>query len=95
MRSVSKKDFKDHLSRYLDEARNGEAIEIRDRNKPIARLMPVSAEAIMDKEEMALVAAGKLKPREQLLPDSFFSMPGPDISLEKAVAAVVADRDED
>jgi prevent-host-death family protein len=95
VRSVSKKDFKDHLSRYLSEARNGEASEIRDRNKPIARLVPVSDEAIMDEEERALVAAGKLKPREQLLPDSFFSMPGPDISIEKAVAAVVADRDED
>jgi len=95
VRSVSKKDFKDHLSRYLSEARKGVAIEICERNKPIARLVPVSAEAVIDEEEMALVAAGKLKPREQLLPDSFFSMPGPDISIEKAVAAVVADRDED
>ena len=95
MRSISKKEFKDHLSRYLSEASQGEAIEIRDRDKPIARLVPVLPEAILDEEEMALVMAGKLKPREHLLPDSFFSMPGPDLSLEKAVAAVVADRDED
>ena len=97
MRSVSKKDFKDHLSRYLSEARKGEAIEIRDRNKPIARLVPVSEDSVDEEERelRELAAAGLVKLPERELPESFFSMPGPDISLEKAVAAVVADREED
>jgi len=34
-------ELKDHLSRYLRAAEQGEEIEVTDRNRPIARIVPV------------------------------------------------------
>lgn len=38
MESANVAEFKKHLSSYLERARNGETIEIRKRNVPIAEL---------------------------------------------------------
>lgn len=94
MRSVNIAALKNHLSSYLNQVREGEEILIKDRNVPIARIVPLSADDL-DAEEMVLAAAGKLKPRQQALPESFWSMPAPRVSLDKVVAAVMAERDED
>ena len=94
MRSVNIAALKNHLSSYLNRVREGEEILIRDRNVPIAKIVPLSADD-SDAEEIALAAAGKLKLRQQTLPESFWSMPAPRVSLEKAVAAVMAERNED
>ena len=34
-------DFKNHLSRFLSMVENGEEIEVRKRNIPIARVIPI------------------------------------------------------
>ena len=36
-------EFKDHLSEYLAAVRNGDELEIRKRNVPVARVVPVPA----------------------------------------------------
>lgn len=95
MRSVNIADLKNNLNTYLDQVRQGEEILIKDRQQPIARIVPLTMARHIDAEERALAAAGKLRPRKQLLPDSFWSSPAPRVSLQRAVAAVVADRDED
>jgi prevent-host-death family protein len=95
MRSVNIAALKDHLSSYLNQVREGEEILIRDRNVPIAKIVPLSPADDSDAEEMVLAAAGKLKPRQQTLPETFWSMPAPRVSLKKTVAAVTAERDED
>ncbi|MCI0488405.1 MAG: type II toxin-antitoxin system prevent-host-death family antitoxin [Blastocatellia bacterium] len=97
MRSVNISDLKNNLSRYLSEVREGKELVIRDRNTPIAKLVPISPAEDADDEEKELeelAADGVIRLAQQELPDSFFSMPGPDIPIERAVAAVVADRDE-
>jgi len=60
MRSVNVAELKNQLSRYLTFAKGGEEIVIRDRNVPVAKLVPFSAEEAAE-EELLLVAAGKMR----------------------------------
>ena len=87
-------ELKNNLSRYLRRVRHGEEILIRDRNLPIASIVPLNGTDQIDAETQALVAAGKLRLGKGRLPDSFWSMPGPRISARRLAAAVVADREE-
>lgn len=64
MRSVNVAVLKNQLSKYLTFARSGEEIVIRDRNLPVAKLIPFSTEDASE-EELLLVAAGKMRlPKE-------------------------------
>ena len=60
MRSVNVAELKNRLSKYLTFAKGGEEVVIRDRNLPVAKLVPFSAEGA-DDQELMLVAAGKLR----------------------------------
>jgi prevent-host-death family protein len=60
MRSVSVADLKNRLSKYLALAKGGEEIIIRNRNLPVAKLVPFSSEEGTE-EELLLVAAGKMR----------------------------------
>jgi prevent-host-death family protein len=60
MRSVNVAELKNQLSKYLKYAKSGEEITIRDRNLPVAKLVPFSAEGCSE-EELLLVAAGKMR----------------------------------
>ena len=62
MRTVNVAKLKDQLSKYLTFAKSGEEVVIRDRNLPVAKLVPFSAEGA-DAQELRLVAAGKLRLR--------------------------------
>jgi prevent-host-death family protein len=72
MRSVNVAELKNQLSKYLTFAKTGEEIIIRDRNLPVAKLVPFSAEVVAE-EELLLVAAGKMR------------LPENPIDLEKAL----------
>lgn len=93
MRSVNIADLKNRLSRYLNEVREGEELLVRDRNLPIAKIVPLSM-ANIAAEDLSLVASGQLRLPEARLPASFWSMPAPRVSLKRAVAAVTAEREE-
>jgi len=95
MRSVKLSELKNNFDKYLSEVQQGKEVVIRDRNRPIAKIVPLLPLDDEDGEEMRLEAAGKLRRRKAPLPDSFFSRPAPRVSLKKAVAAVSAERDED
>lgn len=95
MRVVNIAALKNELSRYLNEVRHGEELLIRDRNVPIAKIVPLQQAGEPEAEELALAAAGKLRLPEAPLPASFWSMPAPRVSLKRAVAAVMAERNED
>lgn len=41
MASVGVKQLRDHLTRYLRKARNGEQVVITDRGEPVAELIPL------------------------------------------------------
>lgn len=93
-RSVSIAELKNNLSAYLGRVRRGEEVLVRDRNVPIAKIVPLSATADVDAELAALAAEGKVRLPEARLPRSFWSSPGPRLSSEDVVRVIRAERDE-
>ena len=86
-------DLKDRLSAYLRQVREGEEILIKDRTRPVALIVPLSARDA-DADIEALVASGQARPPKAMLSSAFWALPAPRISLERAVSAVSSDRDE-
>ena len=41
MRAIGIRELRQHASRYLREVQDGETIEVTDRGRPVARLVPV------------------------------------------------------
>ncbi len=93
MRSANIADLRDHLTQYLREVRAGREIVVRDRQRPIAKIVPLSVNDD-DADESALVAAGLMRKAESPLPRSFWRGRRPTISLRTAVGAVTDDREE-
>jgi antitoxin (DNA-binding transcriptional repressor) of toxin-antitoxin stability system len=94
MRTVNVAKLKDQLSKYLTFAKAGEEIIIRERNLPVAKLVPFSAETT-DEQELALVAAGKMRlPIEEIDIDALLKIPTGTVEGNKAVEALLADREE-
>jgi len=52
MKSTTITDLRTHLSRYLDAVRNGQTIEVRDREVPIARIVPITAATDAEKADL-------------------------------------------
>jgi antitoxin (DNA-binding transcriptional repressor) of toxin-antitoxin stability system len=95
MRSVNVAELKNSLSKYLTFAKGGEEVVIRDRNLPVAKLVPFSAEGA-DDQELLLVAAGKLRlPSVQLDVKELLKIPTGRVAGNKAIEAVLADREEE
>jgi len=95
MRSVNVAKLKDQLSKYLTFAKSGEEVVIRDRNLPVAKLVPFSAEGA-DDQELTLVAAGKLRlPKVQLDVKALLKIPTGTVEGNKAIQALVTERDEE
>jgi prevent-host-death family protein len=94
MRSVDVAELKNRLSKYIAFARGGGEIIILDRNLPVAKLVPFSAEGT-DDQELALVAAGKLRlPKARLDVKALLKIPTGSVAGSKAIQAVVAGREE-
>ena len=94
MRSVNVAELKNQLSKYLTFARGGEEVVIRDRNLPVAKLVPLSAEGA-DDQELILVAAGRMRlPKVKLDVKRLLKIPTGTVAGNKAIQAVLADREE-
>ena len=94
MRSVNVAELKDQLSKYLTFAKSGEEVVIRDRNLPVAKLVPFSAEGA-DEQELKLVATGKLRlPKVRLDVKQLLKISTGRVAGNKAIQAVAADREE-
>jgi prevent-host-death family protein len=94
MRSVNVAELKNRLSTYLTYAKSGEVVIIRDRNLPIAKLIPFIAEDVSN-EELALVAAGAIRlPEEPLDLDQLWKMPRATVRGNAATQAVLDEREE-
>jgi prevent-host-death family protein len=95
MRSVNVATLKNQLSKYLTYAKAGEEVIIRDRNLPVAKLVPLSAEEA-DEQELRLAAEGKLKlPSARLNLREFLKIRGGKVTGHKAIEALLADREEE
>ncbi len=94
MRSVNIAELKNQLSKYLAFAKEGEEIVIRDRNLPVAKLVPFSA-AEASEEELLLVASGKMRlPKEPLNVEELLKIRTGRVSGNEAVHALLEDRAE-
>src|SRR5580692_8800583 len=95
MRSVNVAELKNRLSKYLTFAKGGEEVVIRDRNLPVAKLVPFPAEGA-DDQELVLVAAWKLRlPSVQLDVKKLLKIPTGKVPGNKAIQAALADREEE
>ncbi len=75
MRTVNIAELKNRLSTYITYAKAGEEIVIRDRNRPVARLVPFAADDLTE-HEAAMVASGQMTlPKEPWDPETFFKLP--------------------
>ena len=95
MQTVNIAELKNRLSHYLRQVRTGEEILIRDRARPVAKIVPLSAANDFSGEELELAADGILSlPENELDIDTFLALPRADVPLEVAAQAVVDDREE-
>jgi prevent-host-death family protein len=58
MRSIGIRELRQHASRYLRDVERGETIEITDRGRRVARLVPPAQGGAVER----LIAAGRLTP---------------------------------
>jgi len=94
MGTVNIAELKDQLSSFLHRVRAGEELIIRDRNVPIAKIVPLHSED-GDPEELSLVASGHMTlPMQQLDQRRFWNIggrmknsPGIAKAIHKAIAA--------
>lgn len=59
MDRIGVRELRQHASRYLARVAGGETLEVTDRGRPVARLVPVRTDAWDD-----LVASGRVSPAE-------------------------------
>jgi len=94
MKSVNVAELKNRLSAYLGLVRRGEEIVIRDRNLPVAKLIPFAA-GDAGEDEILLVAAGKMRlPKAALDIGALWKVPTGRVGGGRAVAALLKDREE-
>jgi prevent-host-death family protein len=93
MKSVNIAELKNRLSIYLNEVKAGEEILVRDRNVPVARIVPLRAD--YDEERLRLAAEGRVRLGSgEPLDDSFWEMPAPEISMDDIRRVIDEDRRE-
>lgn len=93
MRSVNVAELKNRLSKYLTFVKAGQEVVIRDRNLPVAKLIPFTAGDAND-QDLLLVAAGKLRlPSARLDVKELLKIRTGTVSGNKAIGALQADRD--
>jgi prevent-host-death family protein len=89
MKTVNIAELKNRLSSYIQEVRAGEEIVVRDRNLPVAKLVPLGPTDV-SAEELALVASGELQlPTEKLNERAFWSIGADNPVTGPAMAAVL------
>jgi prevent-host-death family protein len=94
MRSVNIAELKNQSSKYLTFAKGGEEIVIRDRNLPVAKLVPFSSDESSE-EELLLVAAGKMRmPKHPIKVDELLKIRTGRVPGHEAIKALLDDRAE-
>ena len=94
MRTVNIGVLKNQLSAYLQYVRNGEEVVVRDRNKPIARILPfplpLPPEGDHEAEAAYLIATGQMKPAKNKEMDweAFWALPAPSVPDEAVREAI-------
>lgn len=95
MKSVNIAELKNRLSAYLNRVKAGEEIVVRDRDRPVARLVPLSAVDDEDAQLAALAAVGWVRLGEGPLDDAFWKLPAPRVRAAALKRAISEERNED
>src|ERR1039458_84026 len=93
MRTVNIGVLKNQLSAYLKYVRNGEEVIVRDRNVPVARIIPISPslpqEGDHEAEAAYLIATGQMTEAKGKLDwEAFWALPRPTVSDEAVKEAI-------
>ncbi len=92
MKAINIAELKNNLSLYLRKVRTGEEIIVRDRDVPVARIIPWHGD--QDDELLALASQGMILLGEGEIEDHFWQLPAPQISAEALHDAMVAERED-
>jgi prevent-host-death family protein len=95
MKVVNIAELKNRLSVYLNEVKAGKEILIRDRNLPIAKIVPLHRLPQEDGELLRLEAQGKIRLGEGAIDDEFWNLSAPRVTVEAIRKAMKWERDED
>lgn len=95
MQTVNIAELKNNLSAYLEQVKNGEELVVKDRNRPVARLVPLTSGEDLDAEEETLVAAGLMRLPTKEKSDDSLSLSAPQVAMADIQAVIRAERDED
>jgi prevent-host-death family protein len=94
MRSVNVAELKNSLSKYLTFAKAGEEVVIRDRNLPVAKLVPFPAEDA-GSQELLLVGVGKMRlPKKPLDLAALLKIPAGKVTRGAVARAITEDRED-
>ena len=86
METIGVRELRQHASRYLARVAHGESLEVTDRGRPIARLVPITTDGWAD-----MIASGKVTPAEDGT-DIADEIPGEyDVDASAVLAAMRAD----
>lgn len=97
MKTVKIGALKNKLSSYLRDVQRGEEVIVCDRDKPVARILPIreasADESAFDyeKHKADMIARGKMRPPIDPTPmdwEAFDALPAPVVSAEDAKAAL-------
>jgi len=94
MKSVNVAALKNNLSAYLNEVRTGQEILVRDRQTPIARILPVARDAGDDEALRLLAARGEVRLGGAPLDETFWSLPAPRVRAATLKRALDRERDD-
>jgi prevent-host-death family protein len=92
MRTVNIGELKNQLSAYLQFVRNGEEIIVRDRNTPVARILPIPADSLSEHEAQLVATGAMTLPLEEMDWDAFFAEPLGNVPHDLAVQAAIEGR---
>jgi prevent-host-death family protein len=95
METVNIAELKNNLSAYLEQVKNGAELIVKDRNLPVARLVPLASGQDLDAEEAVLVAGGLMRLPLKEKSDDFLRLPAPRVAMSDIQAVIRAERDED
>lgn len=90
-------ELKTHLSLYVKGVKGGGKVLITERNKPVAKIVPLDDDDLYGSEEEQLIAEGILKPprNSKPLPESFWTEKLPYVPGNLAIEMLRQERDED
>lgn len=70
MKRIGIRELRQQASKHLRDVENGETIEVTDRGRPVARIVPIKPMGVIE----SLIASGRMRPAQGNLRD-FLDLP--------------------